>query len=283
MPEVRVFETLAPLREALDARRQGGERIALVPTMGNLHDGHLSLIRKAAEQADYVLVTIFVNPLQFGPGEDFERYPRTFASDLQALGTVPCHGVYLPQASELYPEGMERHTRISVPLLSTLHCGASRPGHFDGVCTVVYMLFRMLQPDLAVFGLKDYQQFRIIRKMVEDLRLDLQLLGVETIREPSGLALSSRNGFLDTEQRQQALALWRSLQRSAEAIRGGRRDYQHLQREALEALSAAGLQPDYFHICNKDSLQAAAASDAHPVILAAASAGSTRLIDNIQV
>src|SRR5690606_9172603 len=177
MPELQVFETLAPLRRELDGMRRHGRRIALVPTMGNLHEGHLALIRKAHEHAGYVLATIFVNPLQFAPNEDYGRYPRSLDADLDALRGANCDGVFVPAVDEMYPEGQQAHTKVSVPGLSSLHCGASRPGHFDGVCTVVCKLFRMIRPDLAVFGLKDYQQFRIISQMVKDLLLDLELVG----------------------------------------------------------------------------------------------------------
>jgi pantoate--beta-alanine ligase len=283
MHELKVFETRQPLQEEVDRARSHGRRIALVPTMGNLHAGHLKLVEKAREQAGFVVASIFVNPLQFGPNEDFARYPRTLDADLAALRGAGCDAVFLPSVATMYPQGMAVHTTISVPQISTLHCGASRPGHFDGVCTVVCKLFRLVRPDLAVFGLKDYQQFRIISRMVEDLLLDVELLGVPTVREDSGLALSSRNGYLSAEQRQLALALWRNLQAAAAAIRGGRRDFAALEAQAMAALASAGLEPDYFHICDRESLLPAAADDAAPVILAAARVGTTRLIDNILV
>lgn len=280
---LRVFDALAPLRQRLRAARAAGQRIALVPTMGNLHEGHLALVREARNHCDYVLATIFVNPLQFGPNEDYARYPRTFESDVRALESSSCDAVYVPDVEEIYPAGMERHTLVSVPRLSTLHCGASRPGHFDGVCTVVNKLLNMIQPHAAIFGLKDYQQFRIISKMVQDLQMPIKLIGVPTVRETSGLALSSRNGYLDATQRQQAANLYSTLLLVATRLRQGAEDLRLLEEQARSTLESAGLRPDYFHICNRHTLELASAGDRDLVILAAAWAGNTRLIDNIQV
>jgi pantoate--beta-alanine ligase len=280
---LRVFDTLPPLRQRLRAARAAGQRIGLVPTMGNLHEGHLALVREARNHCDYVLTTIFVNPLQFGPTEDYSRYPRTFEADLRALQSSSCDALFVPDVKEMYPDGMETHTQIRVPRLAALHCGASRPGHFDGVCTVVNKLFNMVQPHSAIFGLKDYQQFRIISKMVQDLQMPIQLIGLPTVREASGLALSSRNGYLDAAQRQQAQALYSTLLLAATKLRQGNADYRQLEADAQEALQKAGLRPDYVHICNRHTLELAAGSDRDPVILAAAWAGTTRLIDNIQV
>jgi len=280
---LRVFDTLPPLRQRLRAARAAGQRIGLVPTMGNLHEGHLALVREARNHCDYVLTTIFVNPLQFGPTEDYSRYPRTFEADLRALQSSSCDALFVPDVKEMYPDGMEAHTQIRVPRLAELHCGASRPGHFDGVCTVVNKLFNMVQPHSAIFGLKDYQQFRIISKMVQDLQMPIQLIGLPTVREASGLALSSRNGYLDAAQRQQAQALYSTLLLAATKVRQGNADYRQLEADAQEALQKAGLRPDYVHICNRHTLELAAGSDRDPVILAAAWAGTTRLIDNIQV
>jgi len=266
-----------------DGHRIAGRRIAVVPTMGALHEGHLLLVDAARRQADVVVVTIFVNPLQFGPNEDFGRYPRTFDADVRALESSSCDAVYVPDVEEMYPEGMELHTIVSVPRLSTLHCGATRPGHFDGVCTVVSKLFNMIQPHAAIFGLKDYQQFRIISKMVQDLQLPIRLIGVPTVREASGLALSSRNGYLDETQRRQAASLYSTLLLTATRLRQGATGFEALAAEARRTLEAAGLRPDYVHICNSGTLELADAGDRELVILAAAWAGTTRLIDNIQV
>lgn len=280
---LRIFEALAPLRQRLRAARTAGQRIGLVPTMGNLHQGHLALVREARNHCDFVLATIFVNPLQFGPNEDYERYPRSFDADVKKLRASSCDAVYVPDIADMYPDGLDNHTQVSVPRVSTLHCGASRPGHFDGVCTVVNKLFNMIQPHVAVFGLKDFQQFHIISRMVRDLHMPVRLVGVPTVREASGLALSSRNGYLDEEQRQQAAGLYATLLHTATLLRQGERDYRRLEAEASQALEAAGLRPDYVHICARHSLESATASDQELVILAAAWAGNTRLIDNIQV
>lgn len=279
----RVFNSLEALQSELRAVRSKDKRVAVVPTMGNLHAGHLSLAKAASEECDYLLATIFVNPMQFGPKEDFDRYPRTFSDDIKALEKVACDAVFLPSAQDIYPEGIRSHTLISVPELSTLHCGASRPGHFDGVCTIVCKLFNMIQPDLAVFGLKDYQQFRILSKMVADLQLPVKLLGLPTIRDAGGLAMSSRNSFLSAKEKDIARNLYLTLKQTAEKIKQGQTNFAVLEQEAHNMLENCGLSPEYFHICNHLSLQPAAPDEKNPVILAAAKVGSTRLIDNIQI
>lgn len=283
MTELQLHDTLPALREQLAEHRREGQTIALVPTMGNLHAGHLTLINAARAAYDVVVATIFVNPLQFGPNEDLARYPRTFAADAAALQDNGCHYLYAPTPAEIYPDGPAVHTRVSVPVLSTLHCGHSRPGHFDGVCTVVCKLFNMILPDAAFFGLKDYQQFHLISIMVRDLFLPVRLHGMPTVREESGLALSSRNGYLSLEQRAQAAALYATLGRISQRIKSGALHYRELEHDAAAALAAAGLRPDYFHICDRATLQLATHQDADLVILAAAYAGTTRLIDNIFV
>lgn len=283
MNDLPVLDSLPALHAALATVRTAGRRVGLVPTMGNLHAGHLSLIAAARAHCDYVLATIFVNPLQFGANEDLGRYPRTFAADCAALAAAGCDAVFAPDVATMYPDGMEPHTRISVPGVSALHCGASRPGHFDGVCTVVCKLFNMTSADHAFFGLKDFQQFHIIRRMVSDLHLPVTLHGLPTVRETDGLALSSRNGYLDATRRRQAPALYATLQYCAERLADGATDVPALEREAVHRLSAAGLQPDYVHICQRDTLLPATPSDTALVILAAAAAGTTRLIDNLVV
>jgi pantoate--beta-alanine ligase len=251
--------------------------------MGNLHKGHLTLIAAARAECDVVVATIFVNPMQFGPQEDLARYPRTFAADMAALQESGCDYLYAPAASEIYPAGPAVHTRVSVPELSSLHCGKSRPGHFDGVCTVVCKLFNMIQPDWAFFGYKDYQQFHLISTMVRDLYLPVRLQGVQTVRESSGLAMSSRNGYLSAQQRGQAAALYATLTVIADRVQQGQSEFRQLEQEAAAKLAAAGLQPDYFHICNRATLQLAGHGDTNLIILAAVYAGTTRLIDNIFV
>jgi pantoate--beta-alanine ligase len=283
MPELALFTDLPALTAALDAIRKHGKRIGLVPTMGNLHAGHVSLVAAAREHCDYVLATIFVNPMQFGPGEDLAKYPRTFAADKVALQNAGCDALFAPDAATMYPQGLEAHTKVSVPQVADMHCGKTRPGHFDGVCTVVCKLFNMTQAAHAFFGLKDFQQFHIISRMVADLHIPVHLHGMPTVREESGLAMSSRNGYLSDDDRTRAALLYATLQDCAHRIESGRRDYPALEARASTALTAAGLRTDYVHICARDTLLPAAPADRDLVILAAAWAGATRLIDNIPV
>jgi pantoate--beta-alanine ligase len=282
MPELAQFTDPAALAAAIAAARKQGKRIGLVPTMGNLHAGHFSLVTEARKHCDYVVATIFVNPLQFGPTEDLAKYPRTLQADKEGLQAAGCDALFTPDAQTMYPQGLDVHTKVSVPHVSTLHCGKTRPGHFDGVCTVVCKLFMMTQPDHAFFGLKDFQQFHIISRMVADLRIPLQLHGLPTVREPSGLALSSRNGYLSAAERARAAALSATLRECAAQVGKGRKDYPELEKAADAALVAAGLRTDYVHICSRATLLPAAPGDRELVILAAAWAGSTRLIDNIE-
>ena len=274
--------TLGTVRAQLAAWRDQGERIALVPTMGNLHQGHLKLVETAKKHAKRVVVSIFVNPLQFGQNEDFASYPRTFEEDSRILTANSVDILFAPVLEEMYPEGMAAHTKVDVPALSDILCGASRPGHFRGVATVVNKLFNIAQPDLAVFGEKDYQQLLIIRRMVKDLAMPIDIVGVPTVREPDGLAMSSRNGHLTVEERRQAPQLYQalcavryqlgkgcSLAAAAEAGSGWLRD--------------AGLRTDYLTIRLARDLAPADAEDRELVILAAAWLGNTRLIDNLRV
>lgn len=283
MTSLQVFDSLLPLQAVLAEQRKSGRSIGLVPTMGNLHAGHLALVAQARMTCDFVVATLFVNPLQFGPNEDLSRYPRTFEADCTALQDAQCDALFAPAAADIYPEGFAAHTRITVPGVSALHCGASRPGHFDGVCTVVCKLFNMTQPDHAFFGLKDFQQFHLISRMVRDLQLPVQLHGLPTVREASGLALSSRNGYLNADERGQAPQLYATLRHLARQLSAGEEDYRRLEEQACAALRCAGLRPDYVHICRRDSLLPATARDENLVILAAAHVGKTRLIDNILV
>jgi len=234
------LDTLAALTSHIASVKSSGRTVGLVPTMGNLHAGHLSLVAAAKAQCDFVLATIFVNPMQFGPNEDFTRYPRTLAADMTLLKQAGCSAVFTPAVDELYPQGLDSQTRISVPYLSTLYCGRSRPGHFDGVCTIVCKLFNMTMADTAFFGLKDFQQFFLIRRMVADLQLPIGLVGLPTVREASGLAMSSRNGYLSSEQREQASVINVTLQYIAGLIHSGDRDYPRLEQQALQHLLAAG-------------------------------------------
>lgn len=271
------------LRQRLQQYRQQGKRIALVPTMGNLHRGHIRLVEVAAARADIVVSSIFVNPMQFGRNEDMDRYPRTPEADIEKLTAAGCHILFAPAVSEVYPLGLEQHTVVSVPGISDRHCGASRPGHFDGVATVVSKLFNIVQPDHAVFGLKDYQQFKVISKMNQDLCFGIELTGVETERDDDGLALSSRNTYLASDEKTTALLIIQTLRETAQRIRNGERNYALLEQQARSHFESQQIRPDYFAICNADDLAPAATEDTELVILAAAFVGSTRLIDNVTV
>jgi pantoate--beta-alanine ligase len=263
--------------------RNTGEKIGFVPTMGNLHEGHLALITEAKRRARRVIVSIFVNPLQFGEGEDFEDYPRTFEADQQQLSEAGVDLLFAPSVKIVYPAGQAKQTRVEVPEISDLLCGASRPGHFVGVATVVCKLFNMVQPDFAVFGEKDFQQLMVIRRMVEDLSVPVDILGLKTVREADGLAKSSRNGYLSEEQRQIAPRLYQLLQETAEALAQGDRDFARLEAEALTKLQMVGFQTDYYAIRNADNLAQPDEQQSRLVILAAAYIGATRLIDNLLV
>lgn len=276
---MKVVDNLADLRAELAAVRAQGKTIAFVPTMGNLHEGHLKLVKKGLKKADFVVASIFVNPTQFGENEDLSAYPRTLEEDKKHLIADGCGLLYLPNNAIMYPE--PDLTRVSVDKITTLHCGASRPGHFVGVATVVLKLFNQVQPDVAVFGLKDYQQFTVIRTMVENLFLPIEVVGVDTGRAHDGLAHSSRNNYLTAEERETAPALYRILQETAEAIKTGSKSFATLTREAKEALHNAGMTPDYFNISRQVDLEPATDVDSKLVILAAAFLGKARLIDNI--
>ncbi|WP_447593798.1 pantoate--beta-alanine ligase [Aquipseudomonas campi] len=278
---MNTVKTVRELRAAIARARAEGKRIAFVPTMGNLHAGHVALVEKAGQRADFVVASIFVNPLQFGPSEDLARYPRTLIADQEKLVAAGCHLLFTPEVEEMYPQGMGLQTRVSVPSLSEGLCGGSRPGHFEGVATVVTKLFNMVQPDLAVFGEKDFQQLAVIRALVRDLNMPVQIVGEPTARADDGLALSSRNGYLNDEQRASAPALYRMLGRLADAIRGGETDFAELIDSGNAELIAAGFRPDYLEIRESNELQPASANDQQLVILAAAYMGTTRLIDNL--
>lgn len=280
---MNTVKTVRELRAAVARARSEGKRIGLVPTMGNLHSGHAALVVKAAQRADFVVASIFVNPLQFGPTEDLATYPRTLPADQETLLQAGCHLLFAPSVEEMYPHGMEDQTLVSVPHLSEGLCGASRPGHFDGVATVVSKLFNMVQPDLAIFGQKDFQQLAVIRALVRDLNMPIQIIGEPTVRAADGLALSSRNGYLSEEQRAAAPALYRVIKHIAEAIHIGERDLNFLLANGVDQLKAAGFRLDYLEIRNATTLRPSTAEDHDLVILAAAYMGSTRLIDNLHL
>ena len=277
------LHTVALLRETVTNWRANGQRVALVPTMGNLHAGHLRLVETARRQADRVVASVFVNPLQFGPSEDFDRYPRTLEADATALATAGCDALFAPSAREVYPRGLDGLVRVVVPeALATVLCGAFRPGHFDGVATVVNILFNMVAPDLALFGEKDYQQLAVIRRMVADLHLPVRVEGVPTERAADGLALSSRNQYLSATERLAAPAMHAALAMVGAGLRAGRRDFAALAHLGTAQLTEAGMKPQYLEIRALD-LSVPAPDDAGFVVLAAAYLGATRLIDNLSV
>jgi pantoate--beta-alanine ligase len=280
---MNTVKTVLDLRAAVARARSEGKRIGLTPTMGNLHSGHVALVSKAVQRADFVVATIFVNPLQFGPNEDLATYPRTLAADQEKLLQAGCHLLFTPTVEEMYPHGMADQTLVSVPHLSEGLCGASRPGHFDGVATVVSKLFNMVQPDLAVFGEKDFQQLAVIRAMVRDLNMPIKIIGEPTVRADDGLALSSRNGYLSPEQRAAAPALYSVISQIGTAIRAGEQDFVRLLEDGRRELEAAGFRIDYLEIRDATSLRPATAENSDLVILAAAFLGKTRLIDNLHL
>lgn len=278
---MNTVKNLQQLRAAISRARSEGKRIAFVPTMGNLHAGHIALIQHATERADFVVASIFVNPLQFGANEDLDSYPRTLAADQSKLLEAGCNLLFTPDAQEMYPQGMAQQTIVSVPGVSAGLCGGSRPGHFDGVATIVCKLFNMVQPDIALFGEKDFQQLAVIRKMVADLNIPVHIFGVPIVRDHDGLALSSRNGYLSAQQRAVAPALQQGLQALKAQIKNGRRDYATLFEQFKTDLQAAGFRLDYVELRDALSLQPATMDSTQLVLLAAAYLGSTRLIDNL--
>ncbi|KLT73453.1 pantothenate synthetase [Neisseria arctica] len=275
---MQIIHTIQELR----AWRKTAGRVAFVPTMGNLHEGHLALVHEAQKRADNVVVSIFVNRLQFGQGEDFGRYPRTLQQDADKLKDAGVAVVFAPDERELYPRVAQRYN-VEPPHLQNELCGKFRPGHFRGVATVVSKLFNIVTPDVACFGKKDYQQLAVIKGMVEDLNFNIEIVPVDTGRAADGLALSSRNQYLSETERAEAPHLYRELQAVAEAIAQGNLAYADLERWATDNLAAAGWVVDYIEVRHAESLEVAHAGDKHLVVLAAARLGSTRLIDNIEV
>ena len=255
----------------------------MVPTMGNLHAGHISLLAGARFRADRVIASVFVNPMQFGPAEDFAAYPRTLDEDQGLLAEAHCDLLFAPTAEQMYPDGGAQPTLISVRGLSTVLCGQFRPGHFDGVATVVAKLFNIVNPDVAVFGEKDYQQFVIIRRMAADLMLPVEIVGAPTVRAPDGLALSSRNRYLSPRERDLAPAIHCALRATVTRIDAGARDFLPMESAGWQALAVAGLRPDYFAVRDAADLQAPRASSRELVVLTAARLGKARLIDNLRV
>ena len=278
-----IIETLPLLRQQIRRLRMEGKRVALVPTMGNLHDGHMKLVDEAKARADVVVVSIFVNPMQFDRPEDLARYPRTLQEDCEKLNKRKVDLVFAPSVKEIYPNGTETHTYVDVPGLSTMLEGASRPGHFRGVSTIVSKLFNLVQPDIACFGEKDFQQLALIRKMVADMGFDIEIVGVPIMRAKDGLALSSRNGYLTAEQRKIAPGLYKVLRSIADKLQAGERDLDEIITIAGQELNEKGFRADDIQIRDADTLLEVSETSKRAVILVAAWLGDARLIDNKMV
>lgn len=273
--------TVAQLRTEVAKLRGQGKRIAFVPTMGNLHAGHQHLMEEARKYAEAVVASVYVNPLQFSPQEDFASYPRTLAADRALLERVAVDLLFVPDERDIYPRGPDRQTQVEVPQLGDTLCGAFRPGHFRGVTTVVARLFHLVTPDVAVFGKKDYQQLMLIHLMVTDLGMPVEVIGIDTVRETDGLALSSRNNYLSADERRRAPVLYKVLAGVREGMRiGASRDV--AEQGALTALRAAGLRPDYVSVRRASDLAEPGPADKRLIVLAAAWLGNTRLIDNLE-
>ncbi len=275
--------TIAAVREHVRRWRGEGRRVAFVPTMGNLHAGHVSLIQAARQHGDRFVASIFVNPMQFGPNEDYAHYPRTPTQDERMLVEAGCSLMFMPDVAEIYPNGSERVTRVDVPTLSRILDGEFRPGHFEGVSTVVATFFHIVAPDVAVFGEKDFQQLTIIRRMVADLCLPVQIIGAPTMRDSDGLAMSSRNQYLTPAERQIAPRIYQTLQAAVQRLAAGDCEFASIEHAGVEALEKAGMKPDYFSIKRAEDLGPPARDVNHLVVLTAARLGKARLIDNIQV
>ncbi|CAH0538702.1 pantoate--beta-alanine ligase [Vibrio marisflavi] len=277
---MQTFTDISSLREQIKQYKREGRTIGFVPTMGNLHEGHMTLMREARKHADIVVVSIFVNPMQFDRAEDLNNYPRTLEDDSQKLIAEAVEVLFTPTPEIMYPKGLDKQTSVEVPEVSTILEGASRPGHFRGVATVVNKLFNIVQPDIACFGEKDFQQLAVLKQMTEDLALDIKVIGVPTVREMDGLAMSSRNNLLTIDERQRAPVLARTMRWISSSIRGGRDDYASVVEDASDQLRAAGLQPDEIYIRDANTLQAITSESEQAVILVSAFLGQARLIDN---
>ena len=280
---MKVFHTVSGLRDDLNKDRRRGLRIGFVPTMGNLHQGHLALVKQARETNDIVVCSIFVNALQFGLNEDWDKYPRTYESDCEKLRESGCDYLFHPDDIEMYPNGLDTQSRVISPTMTDMLCGASRPGHFEGVTTVVSKLFNIVQPDEAVFGIKDYQQLAVIRRMAEDLCMPVQISAAPIHREADGLAMSSRNSYITDEERPRVTVLKQSLEWIAEQIQDGSRDFSKLEQSAGQQLIDAGFALDYITISNSKTLEPAADDDIEITILGAMFTEKARLIDNLSI
>jgi len=280
---MQVFHTVDGLRAALRTERQRGHRIGFVPTMGNLHDGHLALIAQARQTSDIVVCSIFVNALQFGLNEDWDKYPRTYESDCEKLRDNGCDYLFHPEDGEMYPNGLDTQSRVVCPTMTDVLCGASRPGHFEGVTTVVSKLFNIVQPDEAVFGIKDYQQLAVIRRMAEDLCMPIEITSAPIYREADGLAMSSRNSYITAKERPNVTVLKDSLDWISQQIAGGNSDFPQLESVAKQRINSAGFRVDYVTISNSKTLEPAAIDDRQITVLGAMFTQSARLIDNLSI
>jgi pantoate--beta-alanine ligase len=279
---LKIIRTVKDMRKYVKEMRSRRRRIALVPTMGYLHDGHITLVKEARRLSSVVVVSVFVNPTQFGPNEDLDRYPRDPSGDRRKLRQAGADVMFLPDTSEIYPDGFQ--TYLDVTEVTSDYCGASRPGHFRGVATVVFKLFSIVEPDVAVFGEKDYQQLVCIRQMVRDLNLDVQVVGMPTIREEDGLAMSSRNAYLSPAQRQQATAIFRGLRKARRLLDSGERDAAELAAIVMDLLrEESGLSIDYVTVCDPNNLERIPEVEKNAVLLVGVKVGDTRLIDNIRL
>ena len=275
--------TIAAVRERVRGWQREGLKVAFVPTMGNLHAGHVSLIEAARRHGERFIASIFVNPMQFGPNEDFAHYPRTPRDDERMLAEAGCSLMFMPEVGEIYPHGAERATRVEVPGLSRILCGEFRPGHFEGVSTVVAKLFHIVEPDVAVFGAKDFQQLTVIRRMVDDLCMPVQIVAAPTVRDADGLAMSSRNQYLTPSERALAPQIFATLQAAAHRLRAGDAEFASIERAGFVALESAGLRPEYFAVRQASDLSSPAPDARELVVLAAVRLSKARLIDNVQV
>jgi pantoate--beta-alanine ligase len=280
---MRIFHTVSGLRDALTVHRREGLRIGFVPTMGNLHQGHLALVKQARESCDIVVCSIFVNALQFGLNEDWDKYPRTYQMDCEKLTEAGCDYLFHPDDTEMYPNGLDTQSRVICPTMTDVLCGASRPGHFEGVTTVVSKLFNIVQPDEAIFGIKDYQQLAVIRRMVEDLCMPVQITAAPIYREADGLAMSSRNSYITEEERPKVVVLKDSLEWIAQQVREGARNFRELESLAIERIASTGFKTDYITVSNSKTLDPAAEDDLEITILGAIFTESARLIDNLSI
>ena len=280
---MQVFHTVNGLREILRKHRNSGQKIGFVPTMGNLHDGHLALIKQAKQTNDIVVCSIFVNALQFGLNEDWDKYPRTYDSDCEKLDQEGCDYLFYPEDGEMYPNGLDTQSRVICPTMTDVLCGASRPGHFEGVTTVVSKLFNIVQPDEAIFGIKDYQQLAVIKRMTEDLCLPVKIISAPIHREADGLAMSSRNSYINEDERPKVKVLKQVLELIAEQIKADNLEFTQLEMEAKKRIESEGFKADYVTISNSKTLEPAAVDDSEITILGAMYTDSARLIDNISI